>query len=274
MKQTTCLMTLALVGAAISVAGLAGCRGERTDEPPHQFFPDMDDAPKWNPQSHSEMFADGRTMRQPVAGTVAFGRYSFTTNEENAAWVGKFDAQRADFVKADSVFYTGKGADGTFVVTGPAKITKDDLARGQERYNIYCATCHNYTGDGLGVVGSQWSYPLPNFHDDVYNDSSKSEKARDGYIFNTIRNGVWSPDGAQNKMPPYAHALSYDDTWRIVAYVRVLQAARRGSLDDVPADKREEMRKAVDAAKAAAAAATPATPSATTPSATTTGGSK
>jgi cytochrome c len=175
-------------------------------------------------------------------------------------------------VKADSVFYTGKGSDGTFVVTGPAMITKDDLARGQERYNIYCATCHNYTGDGLGIVGSQWSYPLPSFHDDVYNDATKSEKARDGYIFNTIRNGVWSPDGAQNKMPGYAHALSYDDSWRIVAYVRVLQTTRRGSLEDVPAEKREEIRKAVDAAKAAAAAAAaaPATPATTT----TTGGSK
>lgn len=270
MKQTTLVTTLALIGAAVSVGGLSGCRGERSDEPPHQFFPDLDDAPKWNPQSHSEMYTDGRTMRQPVAGTVAFGRYPFTAGESNAAWAGKFDAQRADFVKADSIFYTGKGSDGTFAVTGPAKITKDDLARGQERYNIYCAPCHNYTGDGLGVVGSQWSVPLPNFHDDIYNDP-KNEKSRDGYIFNTIRNGVWSPDGVQNKMPSYAHALSYDDTWRIVAYVRVLQATRRGSLEDVPADKREEVRKAVDAAKAAAAAATPATTPATT---TTTGGSK
>src|SRR4051794_16105759 len=53
---------------------LPACRGERTEKPPHQFFQGMEDQPKWRPQSKSEFFADGRTMRPVVPGTVPFGR--------------------------------------------------------------------------------------------------------------------------------------------------------------------------------------------------------
>src|SRR5690606_25558390 len=73
LKRTISTGIAALAGLA-AVLGAGGCRGERSDHPPRQFFPDMDDQQRWNPQSQSPFFADGRTMRPRVEGAVAFGR--------------------------------------------------------------------------------------------------------------------------------------------------------------------------------------------------------
>jgi|GEM_PF-117942 len=277
LTSLTSLMGLWLTTAVLAIAmgSLAGCRGEREDAPPRQFFPDLDDAPKYKPQGHTEasaLFPDGRMMRQPPTGSVPFGTQGFRSQEP---WASKFDKEAGDLLKADVGFYEGKASDGTYLVKAPIAFTKEDLLRGQERFNISCAVCHNHNGDGLGTVGSQWSYPVPTYHDDIYIDP-KNEKSRDGYIFHVIHDGVWSPDRAQNKMPGYAHALSYDDTWRIVAYIRVLQSTRRGTLEDVPQDKRDEMRKMMEqkAAVEKAAVAATATPSATPAPATPPGGAK
>jgi mono/diheme cytochrome c family protein len=193
-------------------------------------------------------------MRQPPAGSVPFGAVGFVSQE---AWAQPWMRSRADHLRADGVLYTGKGADGAFVAKAPIKFTAQDLARGQERYNISCSACHNYNGDGLGAVGRQWSYPLPNFHDAKYTDTS-ADQGRDGYIFHVIRNGVLNPDGSA-KMPAYAHAMDVDDSWRIVAYVRAMQAAMPANLRPAP----------VTPAPAAATPATPTTPTTPAPGAAT-----
>jgi mono/diheme cytochrome c family protein len=258
-----------LAALALSVGTLQGCRGDRSTEPPRQFFPDLDDAPKWEPQGESNFFADGRMMRQPVTGTVPFGRQAFVPSEDKA-WSASWGEKREDLLKADPVFYAGKDDKGAWIAKVPVKFSQQDLLRGQERYNISCASCHGYDGAGQGTVGAQWSYPLPNFHDEKYRDVSQ-DTAKDGYLYHIARNGVWSPDGAQNKMPGYAHALTAEDTWRIVAYIRVLQATRSATLSDVPEAQREKVRAAIEAAASAApaGATTPATTPPTTP---TTGG--
>jgi mono/diheme cytochrome c family protein len=271
---------LAMLACGALLGGvIAGCRGERSDSPPHQFFPDLDDAPKWNPQTQSEFFTDGRTLRVPPAGTVPFGRQGFVSD---ADWATTFNQQRTDLLKADSVYYTGKAADGTFVVKAPIAFTKEDLLRGQERFNITCAVCHNYNGDGLGMVGAQWSYALPNFHDasGKYTNPA-ADQGRDGYLFQVARMGVPggaadNPDYVNSKMPGYAHALSVDDTWRIIAYIRALQASRQGTLSDVPEAQRDVVRKMWDEqAKNAQAMPVPAPMPAPVPApAPSTGGSK
>ncbi len=68
-KHTTrgalaCLLAL----GAIATLPLGGCRGDRTDKPPRQFFPDMDDQPKKKAQSETEFFADGMSQRPLVEG--------------------------------------------------------------------------------------------------------------------------------------------------------------------------------------------------------------
>jgi mono/diheme cytochrome c family protein len=249
------LLCVSLATLALSVGTLQGCRGDRSTKPPRQFFPDLDDAPKWEPQGESNFFADGRMMRQPVPGTVAFGRQEFVPSDDKP-WSEPWAEKREDLLKADPVFYTGKDEKGAWVAVAPVKLTKQDLLRGQERFNINCASCHGYDGAGQGTVGAQWSYPLPNFHDEKYRDLA-IETGKDGYLFHIARNGVWSPDGAQNKMPGYAHALSAEDTWRVVAYIRTLQATRTATLSDVPEAQREKVRAAIEAAAQAAPAASP-----------------
>jgi mono/diheme cytochrome c family protein len=96
--NTNLLRTLALAGlGALALAGLSACQDERTDEPPHQFLPDMDDSPKFKPQTETDFFPDGRAMRPHVAGTVAFGETSRTSWMDGA---GNMRDRRAD-VDAD-----------------------------------------------------------------------------------------------------------------------------------------------------------------------------
>ena len=237
--HTPARILLSVAALGLGLGALTGCRGEREDAPPRQFFPDMDDSPKWEPQGQSEFFVDGRMMRVPPSGTVAFGRQGFVPEDD---WAEKFAGQRADLLKDDGVFYTGKGSDGVFIAKASIRFTREDLLRGQERFNIMCASCHNYNGDGAGTVGAQWSYTLPNFHDEKYRVPT-TDQGRDGYLFHVVRNGIVGPDGA-NKMPGYAHALSYDDSWRIVAYIRALQASRLGTLEDVPEANRADVQRA------------------------------
>jgi mono/diheme cytochrome c family protein len=271
--------SLLLLGA--SAFALSGCRGDRHNEPPRQFFQDMKDSPKWKSQSQTEFYSDSRTMRPSVKGTVAFGRTSFapeqmapsattTAGVASDNWAAKWEAKQADLLREDDRIYAGKGADGSYLVTIPVKVDADLLARGEKWYNITCATCHGYDGDGKGMVGKQWSYALPNFHDAKYFDT-KADQGKDGYLYHTAMLGVWDTAGNQ-KMPGYAHALSPTDAWGVVAYIRVLQETRKGTINDVPQGQREELMRVKPQPTAPAPAANaPSTPAPAAPS---TGGTK
>ncbi len=248
-RKLITLVALSLVCVAGGLSG--GCRSDRFEKPPRQFLPDMDDSPKFKPQTATEFFEDGRAMRPTVRGTVAFGA---TTDAR--------DAGRAAYLRDDAAFYEGVNADGTFLDRIPTGITVDSafLARGAEKYNVYCAVCHNYDGYGKGMVGEQWSYALPNFHDAKYKPGAMEEvtdtatntkrtipakTAKDGYIFHVVRYGV--EYGA--RMPGYGHALKGSDAWAVVAYFRALQASQDGQItSDVPVEKRAEVSAAVERA--------------------------
>lgn len=248
---------LALAGAVslAGVSGLAGCRGERTDAPPRQFFPDMDDSPRFRPQGETEFFADGRTQRKPVAGTVAYARWDGdVTSEEflNSDWSKPILEERARLIKEDRELYFGSlGGDAAtadfWLGDIPVDIDRQTILDGEEKFNIYCAACHGYEGDGNGMVGRRWSYPVPNLHDDKYQiaagEGDAAERTgRDGYLFHVIRNGI--PNDTQPgyyKMPPYSHALDENEAWAVVAYVRTLQASRKGNINDVPEQDRRRL---------------------------------
>lgn len=274
----------AYIALAVAAAGaLAGCRGERSEKPPRQFLPDMDDSPKWKPQDKSDFFADGRTMRPKVAGTVAFG------DTERLD-----DPSRRRYMKEDDAYYTGisghnangepifvdsipvsgfegwpaspnDGEGSTDFLTRRETFMSSVIDRGQQRFGIYCAVCHGYAGDGQGMVGQRWSAPVANFHDPKYSDKS-THLGKDGYLFNVIRWGVPfpNPNNEPLRMPGYAHAVNEDDAWAIIAYMRVLQASRTG-IENVPAAEREQLRnRPKPASKAPPAPSTANTPAAPT----------
>jgi hypothetical protein len=275
-------MALAAVLAAGMAAGLGGCRGDREDQPPRQFFPDLDDQLKWKPQAQSEFFSDGRTMRQQVPGAVAFGATSFAPNQMDADWAKVYADKRQDLLRADAAVYQGLDANGKAVTRIPLDVDASLLEVGHKKYNIYCSVCHGYLGDGLGQVGQQWATPVANFHEakfKVPDPKNPGDLWTDGHIFRTGMFGLYDASGAQ-KMPGYSHALSARDCWGIVAYIRALQTSREATMNDVPEAARAELEKskaaAIEAAERAAAASAPApaAPAAVPAKAPAAGGSK
>jgi mono/diheme cytochrome c family protein len=187
---------------ALSVLLAAGCGSRRT--PPLQIFPDMKDQPKYLPQAASRFFSDGRELRRPVPGTVARG-----------------------YLKDDDALYTGM-RDGAFVAN-PLPMECATLLRGQERFNIYCAPCHDRTGSGRGIValrGSWLAFDLT---------ETRIRQMPDGQIFDTITHG-------KRSMPGYRFQIDEHDRWAIVAYVRALERAAAGTVADVPAELRSDLR--------------------------------
>lgn len=247
--KTTITARAIAVGLAgvLGLSGLVlgGCRGDRSDKPPRRFFPDMDDQQKWDPQEETDLFADGRTARPWVEGTVAFGTATWdprTVSEDS--WAKSFLAERDELLAEDDAIYTGQvaRADGTaaYVDNIPVRVTSEMIDHGQERFNIYCAACHGFLGDGQGMVGQKWSYPVANLLTDVYRDRSQRQ-GKDGYLWEVAREGVWDPATGANRMPGYKHALDAADAWAIVAYLRTLQAAQGVPVDELPSADRQRI---------------------------------
>lgn len=248
MRHARNITLLAL--AAVAAGALGGCRGERTAERPRQFFPGMDDQPKYRPQSESEFFADGRSMREPIAGTVAFG----ARPDDRDDWAAP-SRGRAEFLREDDRVYLGVDDAGEYVERAPIasllglpngqaptpEQVRDLIERGRDRFTIYCTPCHGGTGDGKGMVGAQWAYALPNFHDPKYLPGG--ELGRDGYIFHVIRNGLANAPGAEPalRMPAYGERIGPRDAWAVVLYLRALQETRRGEMADVPESLRRDL---------------------------------
>ena len=159
---------------------------------------DMHVQPRQNPLSYSDFYADHRSARVPVEGTVARGQ-----------------------LLADTYFYTGKIGNNTGEEM-PFPVTKEVLERGRERYDIYCAPCHSRTGDGNGFVPSRgFARKPPSYH------IPRLQKAPVGYFFDVMSNGF-------GIMPDYASQITPQDRWNIVAYIRALQLSQNATTADVP----------------------------------------
>ena len=178
-------------GLVVSAIALTGCaRGCTSSRPPIHINPSMYDQPKVLPQTASEFFYNGASMRDPVPGTIPIGG-----------------------LKEDGAFFTGKSADGQFVATIPAPVNAAMLERGQQRYTIYCQPCHDARGDGKGILFQRGNVPTASFHQE------KILKYPDGQIFDVITNGY-------GLMPAYRWPVQAADRWAIVAYVRDLEKKR------------------------------------------------
>jgi mono/diheme cytochrome c family protein len=194
--------------ALVALGVLAGCRGQTSDEPPIALERNMYDTERYNPESYSQFFGDHKTMREPVAGTIAADRY-------------EDEPEIATGLLADKSGYV-------MVVPPPvikrAGDPKKFLERGQERFGIYCAPCHGATGDGKGMVTckrdkvsdpceSRGFPPLPSY------EEPRLRHMPDGQLFATISHGV-------RTMPAYGAQIPIADRWAIVAYVRALQLSQ------------------------------------------------
>jgi mono/diheme cytochrome c family protein len=187
------LSTCGAVSALVVVLTGAGCRQ------------DMHDQPKYVPLRESTFFSDARSARAFVQGTVARGQ-----------------------LHEDVLLYPGK-VNGTDTTLFPFQIDSRVVARGQERFNIYCSPCHGRTGFGDGMVVRRGYRHPPSYHDDRLRNASI------GHFFDVISNGF----GA---MPDYAAQINVEDRWAVIGYIRALQLSQHATFADVPAAEREKMR--------------------------------
>jgi mono/diheme cytochrome c family protein len=127
----------------------------------------------------------------------------------------------------DALLYTGKQGTQPAEVF-PFTVDASVMARGQERFNIYCSPCHGRTGMGDGMVVRR-GYRRPPPYDDP-----RLMSAPVGHFFDVITNGF----GA---MPDYSAQIAPRDRWAIIAYIRALQLSAHATLADVPAPDRARL---------------------------------
>ncbi len=194
-------LVIATVAALVPFALAAKARYSHSPQTKIHAIGDMDWQAKFQAQQPNPFFADNMEMRAPEPGTVA-----------------------QDELKDDDHFYLGK-QNGAFARTFPPQVEASDatMARGQERFGIYCSPCHGLGGQGDGIVHKRaaaleegtWVQPSVLTQDNIYHQPV-------GQIFNTITHGI-------RNMPAYGPQIPEADRWAIVMYVRALQRQKIAS---------------------------------------------
>ena len=168
---------------------------------------DMHNQPKYIPYRPATFFADQRSERPRIEGTIARGELG-----------------------EDELLQTGKlnGADAPVF---PFAIDERVMHRGRERFDIYCSSCHGRTGDGNGMIVQRGYRHPPSLMID------RLLQAPPGHIFDVITNGF----GA---MPDYAAQVKTADRWAIAAYIRALQLSQHATVAELPPAARAELERA------------------------------
>jgi mono/diheme cytochrome c family protein len=192
----------------VGVLAISGCTAGRQRATPIEVWDDMRRQEKFKPQAATSFFADGRASRRAPAGTIARG-----------------------YLKEDDVLHTGLVALGMYAGRNPHPINPDLLKTGQARFNTYCSPCHDRVGTGKGIVALRTpSWQPTNLHE------PRVRAMTDGELFSVITDG-------RRSMPAYKYQIQSElDRWAIVAYLRALQRASTGTVDDVPVNLRAELK--------------------------------
>jgi len=166
---------------------------------------DMQDQPKYKPQRPSDFFADGRSGRPELEGTIARGE-----------------------LHEDTAFYDGKDAVGNDIAEFPIAVDAAVIKRGQQRYDIYCAPCHGRLGNGMGMIVQRGFKQPPSYHIDPLRNAPV------GHYYHVISEGY----GA---MLDYSQQIQVRDRWAIIAYIRALQYSQNANVNDLPTEARAQL---------------------------------
>jgi len=227
-------VAIGLVLAVLPPLWIARARMTTSDQPRIHLIQDMDFQPRYQSQAASPLFEDGRAMRPVIRGTIADGQ-----------------------LDADEHLDRGRSGAG-WAASFPIPITRENLARGRGRFDVYCAPCHGLTGgatpDDLKregrpdkllaygpvalramerIEGEQPGYNLWVMPRSLHEPSVVTQPA--GQLFNTITRGL-------STMPSYEAQVPVEDRWRIVLYVRALQRSRNSRVENVPEALRSELK--------------------------------
>lgn len=182
--------------------------------------------PAYQPLEPSKFFPDGRSSRHLVPGTVprqaAPVDWQFTTGLRDSEAGGTENPKGARPLAGEK---SNRLRDAweqiAYVDQFPIVVTPEVLARGQQRYTIFCEVCHDPRGDGQGIVVERGYTRPPSYNTD------RLRSAPVGYFFDVMTRGFGS-------MPQYAKQLSPEDRWAVAAYLRALQLSQHAPLADLP----------------------------------------
>lgn len=180
------LKSMAFVGTALI---FASCDRDRNTTG-WQYFDDMVKSPAYETYSPNPNFADGRTMRNPVEGTIPvdFEPYYYQKTDEDRAKAGK-------------------------ELVNPLKATAQNIERGKQVYGVYCINCHGDKGDGKGFLFTSGKYPFP--PKSLLSEKVKNNPIGEIYHVETVGFGV---------MPAHGSQIRSEDRWKVALYVKeVLQ---------------------------------------------------
>jgi mono/diheme cytochrome c family protein len=220
---------------------------------------EMGRQPYYRPLEKSTFYADGRSARPLVPGTVAQGQFQgdqllFTgknTADTSRAWAdqagalvgfganGPWSAALAAPALLENVAIT------EYASVFPFPVNAEVLERGQQRFTIFCSVCHDSTGRGNGkIVQRGYTHP-PSYITDYsrgFEHRGIKVRLRDvpvGYLFEVVSKGY----GA---MADYAAQVPPRDRWAIIAYIRALQLSQYAPLDELPEKERLAVRTALE----------------------------
>lgn len=206
-----------LIVAAASTVPFALAAYARESKMRHTRFdivPDMDFQQKFKGQRKNTFFADLHADRPQIDGTIAWGE-----------------------LHDDEHMYQGK-TNGGFARTFPPGIKADEatMARGRERFGVYCTPCHGQVGEGDGMVSQRATALAEGTWIPPSNLTEERIRVMPvGEIFNTITNGI-------RNMPAYGPQIPAEDRWAIVLYVRALERSRAASVADLTDQERAALR--------------------------------
>lgn len=165
-----------------------------------EYAPDMYYSKGYEPYNQGDsnkVNPYGMSMREPVAGTVAYGKSDYHYALPN----------------------TGEGYEASATqIVAPADLTDAD-GRGKYLYNIYCSPCHGAEGNNDGEVFKKVSTLKPAWKG--YSDEY-IKTLPEGKIYHTLTYG-------KNNMGSHASVLKPVDRWRVIKYVKQLSAAAPAS---------------------------------------------
>ncbi len=132
----------------------------------------------------------------------------YTTYERSSFWADGASARPLPEGVVDQNALAREAA-----LAHPPDVNDALLARGRERFGVFCTPCHGLAGDGDGVIVSRGFPSPPSFH------SAELVAAPPQRFINAITNGY-------GVMYAYASRVDPGDRWAIVAYIRALQLSR------------------------------------------------
>lgn len=165
-----------------------GCDTDR-NHPGWDYFPDMFYSTAYETYSSNPYFSDGKTMREPVPGTISREIVPFG-----------YDPDLKSRVRAGEE------------LKNPLPESTESIERGKIAYNTFCIGCHGPAGEGDGQLFTSGLYPLK----PRAVSGKTAAPLKDGEIYHTITLGFGS-------MGPHGSQVRPDDRWKIIMYIRQLQ---------------------------------------------------